>query len=73
MDNLYIDAKTMNHKYDKPDKWKKLAQKVKEIKEKENLTDEEAENVINFLRELAELEIRMKEEGLLKNDLMETK
>lgn len=57
----------MNHTNDQPDKWKKLAQELKKIKGKEHLTDEQAEKVIDFLRELAELEIRMIEEGRFKN------
>jgi hypothetical protein len=63
----------MNHTNDKPDKWKKLAQKVKEIEGNENISDGLAEQVIDFLRQLAEIELKMREEGLLKNESPETK
>jgi predicted YcjX-like family ATPase len=57
----------MNQTNDKPDKWEKLAQELKEIKGNENISDELAERVIDFLRQLAELEIKMIEEGRFKN------
>lgn len=63
----------MNSINGKPDKWKKLAQKVKEIEGNENISDEMAERVIEFLKMLAELEIKMREEGLLKDESPETK
>lgn len=56
----------MNHTNDKPAKWEKFALKVKEIDGNVNLSDEQAEKVIDFLKMLAELEIKMREEGLLK-------
>jgi hypothetical protein len=62
----------MNHTSDKPDKWKKLAQEVKNIEGNENISDEMAERVVDFLRELAELEIRIIEEGLFKNEPLTT-
>lgn len=45
---------------DQPYKWKKLAQKVKEIKGNENLADEQAEKVIDFMKMIAELELIIK-------------
>jgi len=62
-----LKQKTMHDTNIKPDRWKKLAQELKKIKGKEHLSDEQAEKVIDFLRELAELEIRLIEEGRFKN------
>lgn len=63
----------MSRTNNKSDIWKRLAQKVKEIEGNENISDEMAERVIEFLKMLAELEIKMKEEGLLKDESPETK
>jgi hypothetical protein len=53
---------------DKPRNWKKLVKKVKEIEGNENISDELAERVVDFLYMLAELEVRMRSEGLYPNE-----
>lgn len=56
--NLYVNSLS--------DKWKKLAQKVKAIEGNENLSDEQAEKVIDFLKMLAELELIIKYQEAMK-------
>lgn len=57
----------MNHKNDQPDKWEKLTQNVKEIEGKENLSDEQAEKIIDFLKMLAEVELIIKYQEAMKS------
>lgn len=57
----------MNQTNDKPDKWEKLAQELKEIKGNENISDELAERVIDFLKMLAEVELIIKYQEAMKS------
>lgn len=52
----------------KPANWNKLVQQVKKIEGNEDISNELAERVVEFLYMIAELEVRMRSEGLYPNE-----